>query len=154
MGALSGAFCALTVAIVNNGNCIRNRPGDDSDAAGLVHGLEPGLLLGSDPSGGDLDLDAGEDGQAGADHGLGDGDGAPADQVSGSTGKAEGDEPTGAGIWEAAAVVSVEPQVWPGAHGKSDLLLKVGFTGRHSSPLGACAQSCATRQGFHSIQST
>ena len=62
MGALSGAFCALTVAIVNNGNCILHRPGDDSDAAGLVHGLEPVLLFGPDPACEGLDLDAGEDG--------------------------------------------------------------------------------------------
>ena len=129
---MSGAFCALTVAIVNNGNCIRNRPGDDSDASCALDRLEPGLLLGSDPSGGDLDLDAGEDGQAGADHGLGDGDGAPADQISRSAGQAEGDEATGAGIWEAAAVVSVEPQVWPGADRQADLLLEGGLGISHA----------------------
>ena len=49
-------------------------------------GLKPSLLLGPDAAGGCLDLDAGEDCQAGADHGLGDGDGAPADQVSAAPG--------------------------------------------------------------------
>ena len=85
---------------------VRHRPGNDGNAAGLLDGLEPCLLLGPDPSGRGLDLDAGEDGQAGADHGWGDGDGAPADQVSGSAGKAEGDEPPGAGIWQAADLVA------------------------------------------------
>ena len=129
---MSGAFCALTVAIVNNGNCIRNRPGNASDATGLEDGLEPCLLLGPDPSGGDLDLDAGEDGQAGADHGLGDGDGAPADQVSGSTGKAEGDEPTGAGIWEAADLVAEDASLGVGADRQADLLLEGGLGISHA----------------------
>jgi len=52
----------------------------------VVDGLEPGLLLGPDAACGCLDLDAGENGEPGADHGLGDGDRAPADQVSAAPG--------------------------------------------------------------------
>ena len=132
MGALSGAFCALTVAIVNNGNCILHRPGDDSNATCALDRLEPSLLLGPDPACGDLDLDAGEDGQAGADHGLGDGDGAPADQVSGSARETEGDETTGAGIGQRSALVPERPHIGVGADRQADLLLEGGLGISHA----------------------
>ena len=111
---------------------VRHRPCNDSDASCALDRLEPCLLLGSDPAGGDLDLNAGEDGQAGADHGLGDGDGAPADEISGSTGKAEGDEPTGAGIGQAADLVAKDAGIGIGADRQADLLLEGGLGVSHA----------------------
>ena len=67
---------------------------------------EPGGLRGREAACGCLDLDAGEYGNALADHLRGDGDGAPADEVSGATGKAELNGAACAGIWELADLIT------------------------------------------------
>ena len=126
---------------------IGNRAGDASDATCLGDGLEPGLLLGPDAACcGCLDLDAGEDCQACADHGLSNGDGAPADQVSAALGQAEGDEPTGAWIGQAAHLIAEDAGVGVGAKGKADLLLEDGLGISHAPRAKSPCNSAAALQ--------
>ena len=63
-----------------------------------------------------LDLDAGEYGQALANHVGSDGDGAPADQVSGTTGEAELNGAAGAGIWELTDLITEQAQIGASAN--------------------------------------
>jgi len=53
----------------------------------------------------------GEHGQLLADHLRGHGDGAPANEISGTTGQAKLHGPAGAGIWELADLIAEQAQI-------------------------------------------
>ena len=79
-----------------------------------------------------LDFDAGEDGETLADHLGCDCDGAPADEVSGATGKAELNGAAGAWIWELADLITEQAQIGASANCKADALLDVGLSVCHA----------------------
>ena len=106
--------------------------------------MNPLLLFWSEATCSGFYLDGQEDGQPGADHGLCDGDGAPANQVSGSLGEAKGDEPAGAWIWQAADLVPERPHIGVGAECKADLLLEDGLGVSHA--YARCCRALWTRR--------
>ena len=75
----------------------------------------PVALLWGEAAGWGFDLDAGENGYALTDHFGGDHHGAPADEISGALGKAEGDQPAGAGVWQRPALVPKQSGARDGA---------------------------------------
>ena len=89
---------------------------DACDATGLLHSVEPCVLLRADAAGGCLYLDAGEHGDLTAHHVGRDGDGAPADQISGATGEAELNRPAGAWIRQLANLIAKQANLGMGAN--------------------------------------
>ena len=127
MAATNGGCSVLAVAISNNPDRICNRSGNASDATSATDGLQPVLLGWCDAADGGLDLDAGEHGELLAHHVGGDGDGAPADQVSAAACEAEGDQPASVWVGEAADLIAEQPGIGVRAKRQPDLLLKNGF---------------------------
>lgn len=144
MAATNGGCCALTVAISNNLERIINRSRYPSNAACCLHGAHPCALIGPDAAGGCLDLDAGEDGDALADVLRADGDGAPADKVSGALGQAEGDEPAGAWVRQGSDLIAKGAHVRQRAQRQAYLLLK-GCLGVGHAP---AAHDAPTLRGY------
>jgi len=97
------------------------------NATSATDGTKPVLLGWCNAAGGGLDLDRGENCYALANHLGCNYDSAPADQVSGSTGKTKSDKPTSAGVWQAAYLVAKQARVRAGANGQPDALLQVGL---------------------------
>jgi len=89
------------------------------------------VLLWADPAGGGFDFDAGEDGYALTDVLRADRDGAPADEISGTLGKTEGDQSAGAGIWQGAHLVPKQSGFGVDADRQADLLLEGGLKVGH-----------------------
>ncbi len=73
--------------------------------------MEPVLLLWCGATFGGFDFDTGEDGDLLTNHVWRDGDGAQADQISGTTSQTELNRATSAWIWEGAGVVAEQAQV-------------------------------------------
>ena len=106
---------------------ICNRSRDASDATCALDRCKPCLLLWPDAACGCLDFDAGEHGEPGADHGRGDGDGAPSDQVCTAARETKGDEPAAAWIGQAADLIAEDAGLGMCAERQADLLLEGGL---------------------------
>ena len=93
---------------------------------------KPGVLSWRETARRRLDFNAGEDGHALANHVGCDGDGAPADQVSGATGEAKLNGPAGAWIWELADLITEKAQIGACAKCEADALLDIGLSVGHA----------------------
>lgn len=115
------------------------------NATSTADDAEPCLLLRAKAAGGGLHLDAAEHGQSGAHHVWGDGDRAPADQVSGAASEAKGDQPAGAGIGQGAHLIAEQPGIGSRPERQADLLLQGGF-GVHAPRANSPCNSAAALQ--------
>ena len=111
MATMNGVSSALAAAI-NQRDRVTDRPRHPSEPTSTLHGCKPVLLLRADAACGGLHLNAGEHGQALPDVLGADRDGAPANQVTGAARQAEGDEPAGARVGEAANGVAEQASIW------------------------------------------
>ena len=82
------------------------RPCNSCDTTSASDHVEPVLLLWCGATFGGLDLDAGEHRNLLANHVGRDGDGAQANQISGTTSQAELNGAASAWIWEGACVIA------------------------------------------------
>lgn len=85
---------------------ILNRSCNSCDTTSAANHMEPVLLFWCGATFRGFDLDAGEHRNLLANHVGRDGDGAQADQISGTTSQAELNRAAGAWIWEGAGVVA------------------------------------------------
>ena len=95
--------------------------GHTSDAAGCLHCIQPLLLLGPEPAGWCLHLDAEEHRHLGADHVRRHGHRPPADQVSAAFAQAEADR-TAMLVAQGAGIVAKQAY-WATTASKPDVLL-------------------------------